>query len=173
MDKNFKEEIKSERNKIFGVGEVATNKIFNKLLEYYKSIILKAPKTIMDYSIDIALCNVNGYNKLGSIENIYKNWGDIFFIDFNNSAFMENEINEDGNICIGEGINFSDISNIQEIKNIQFSLSELINLCKEYNFKIRLYARNDYDCITAVEINIYESYEDIDLISIYMESIQR
>ncbi|MDO5569537.1 MAG: hypothetical protein Q4G04_05475 [bacterium] len=171
MKKEIRQELQNIRQELYVKNTISTKEVFEKILDYYKSMVLKASRKTMDYTIDIALSNVNGYNKLGGIDNLYKNWDDKYFIDFNNSAFVENIINETGNMETGNVITF-DNTELQVLKDTPFSLKEIISLCKEYDFRIRLIAKNDYDTTTSIEIILYESYLEDTNIKIYLNSIK-
>ena len=94
----FKEEIEKARKEKLGLDKVDTKKVFDSILSVYKEKVIDAPRNIMGYTIDIVICNMNKYNKLGSKEYLYSEWGDNFYVDLNNSIFFEVEIDEDGDI---------------------------------------------------------------------------
>lgn len=172
MKESLRAQIINERKTKLGLEKVDTKKIFDSIINYYRKKVTDAPRNIMGYSIDIAICNMNNYNKLGKIDNLYKEWGDNFFIDLNNSAFVELEVNNDGNTESYEGIDFKDVSELNEVKNISFSLREFINLCKESDIKIKIYAKEDYDHITTLEITPYESFNMDDELNCYLKSTE-
>lgn len=78
------ENIKNEINNIIkhklGLTSINTNSVFDILMKYYKKIVINAPRNIMGYTIDIALANTNGYNRLEALDKPYKIWGDIYLL---------------------------------------------------------------------------------------------
>lgn len=160
MDSNFKNEILNSRKEKLGLSKVDTELVLSTLLKYYKSNIIKSPKTTMDFVIDIAISNMNGYNKLGKVEYLYDNWGDSYYIDFNNSAFVKIKINDNGDMENDVVITFNDINEIINIKNVSFSLKEIILLCKKYNFKIDIFTSDDLNYTTMLEITIQQPYNN-------------
>lgn len=171
---NFKEELEKARKEKLGLDKVDTKKVFDDILKYYKEKVIDAPREVMGYSIDIAISNMNNFNKLGGLEYLYEEWGDNYFVDMKNSAFLEMTVNDDGNTEGDEQITFSDIDELKEVANISFSLVELINLCKEYNIRIRIYAKSDYDYMTSLEISPYESYnQNEDSIRTYLNTVKK
>lgn len=157
MYTNFAEKILEERNKKLGLYNINTNHIFNTILNSYKNILLNAPREIVDYVICISFTNVNGLRNLGELKNLYSNWGDVFFIDNNNSSFTADEVNKDGKIDISEGIDFKNIKELEKIKSQCFSLKELINLCKENNFNIKIFSKDD-DFDSMIEITVLKKF---------------
>ena len=171
----FKEEILKARKEKLGLDKVDTKRVLDCILNAYKEIILDAPRNIIGYSIDIFISNMNNYNKLGNIENLYAKWGDNFYVDLNNSVFFEMEVDEEGNLNGDneEKVYFRDRDELKEIENISFSLKEVIDYCKENDFKIRLCGSDIYDSPTAVEIEPYESYdENNESVNCYLNSIK-
>ena len=166
---SLREEIINERIVNLGLDKVDTKQVFNELINYYRKEIQKKPRTFVGFAIDIALSNYNNCNRLGLIEKLYKKWGDTFYIDFNNSAFVELEINRDGNVETGESIEFIEIDNLKNIENTAFSLKELIEICRESNMHIELYAKSEED-ITSVEILPNDVFEEKYKIKLYLES---
>lgn len=54
---------------------------------------------------------------------LIKNGGDIFYIDLNNFVFCKEVINEDGDIiCNDNCINLNNITELEKLNNISFSL---------------------------------------------------
>ena len=92
----------------------------------------------MGYTIDIALANMNGYNRLESPDKLYKIWGDIYFISLNDSAFVKNEINYQGEAMLNECIDFCNIDELKILKNISFSLQKIIELCRINDIRVKL-----------------------------------
>ena len=78
------ENIKNEINNIIkhklGLTSINTNSVFDILMKYYKKIVINVPRNIMGYTIDIALANTNGYNRLEALDKPYKIWGDIYLL---------------------------------------------------------------------------------------------
>ena len=54
---SLKNEIIEERKKNLGLNETNTKMIYDKIISYYKKIIVQAPRYIIDYVIDITICN--------------------------------------------------------------------------------------------------------------------
>ena len=59
---NLKFEFDNERKKYLGLDECNTEKVYKTLIDYYKQKLLKAPRNIIGYSIDIVICNMNYYS---------------------------------------------------------------------------------------------------------------
>ena len=90
------------------------------------------PKYIIDYVIDITICNMNNYNRLGKLD------------DLNNSVFLGQEVDEDSYIeSSDERIYFSDISEFSDIENVSFSIKEMIDLCMKDDFSIRIFTKDN------------------------------
>ena len=171
---NLKFEFDNERKKYLGLDECNTEKVYKTLIDYYKQKLLKAPRNIIGYSIDIVICNMNYYNKLGKLENLNKTWGDRnFYVDINNSALVEMIINKDGNMESSfTDMPFSKIKEFKDIDNISFSLKELIELCQKDNFNIKIYAKDSYDDQTTVEIESYMPFDMNESIEKYLETVK-
>lgn len=101
--------------------------------------------------------------------------GDIFFIDISLSCFEENKVDAFGNIKDGADTNFlffEDIEELKKIENISFSLKQLIDYCKEYNFEIILFDSDEYSEST-IYITPYLPYDPYDPdINQYLQSIK-
>ena len=165
--------ILDERKKYLGLTKVDTEKIYNEILEGYKQAIIKAPRDVFEYSIDIVLCNMNFYNKLGDLKKLNETWGDSnFFVDTTNSEYVKLYVDDEGNIDSDEGIYFKDAINIDEIKDISFSLKELTELCKKDNVFIRIYAREEENYETTVEIRPNKPFEMHDSVKEYLETVK-
>lgn len=156
---NLRDEIINARKEKLGLTEKNTKKIFDLIIQNYKELILDAPRNIMGYSINLIVCNMNGYNKLGSIEKLYKENDDTFYVDMKNSTYLEVEVDEEGRTFADNDKKFKEFSNLSVIENISFSIKELIELCKENNILFRLYTQNDYDYDTAIEIEPFKVYD--------------
>lgn len=175
MDNNIKkiqQEIRELRMKKLGLTIVSTKKVFDTLLDCYKETLINAPRGTIDYSICISICDFNGYNRLGKVEELYNKWGDNYFIDLNNSVFLGKSLDSDGNVEYDSEINFKDIPKLQEIINIQFSLKEIIEMCQEYNVRIKLFSKDDDVDESAIEIDVNESFNSEEKnIKIYLDSV--
>lgn len=168
---SLNEDIEKIRKKKLGLDTLDTNKIYNDLLNYYKKNIIDKPREVRGYTIDIAISNMNNYSKLGKIESLYSIWGDNYYIDFNNSAFIQNNVNKDGDIESFEEIQFNDISELKEIKKISFSLKDIIELCKRSNINVKLFAKDDNNYITTLEIIPYEAFKLNNNVDFYIKSM--
>lgn len=171
MDKNFKSDLIKERKEKLGLNDTNTSEVFNTILIHYKKTLLDAPKNISDYSISIVFTNMNGLNHLGIIDELYQTWGDNYFVDKNNSSLVPLEVNEDGQIEFDDSISFKDISGLENIDQTSFSLKELIDLCKEYNFNIKLYSKDDDD-VSTIEIEVLKSFIENESIDRYLKQIK-
>jgi len=98
MKEQLKNEILAARKAKFNLNTISTIEVFNKVINAYKKLLLEAERDLHEYTIDIILCDLSGFNRLGGIEELYKKWGDIFFVDLNNSAFVPDFVNEEGDI---------------------------------------------------------------------------
>ena len=171
----FKEEIEKARKEKLGLDKVDTKKVFDSIMSVYKEKVIDAPRNIMGYTIDLVICNMNKYNKLGNKEYLYSEWGDNFYVDLNNSSFFEVEIDEDGDINHDNEneLYFKDRSELKEIENISFSLKELISYCEKNNFKVRLCDNSPSNSPTTIEIEPYEPYNQNEKsINCYLKSIK-
>ena len=170
---DFRDEIEKERKEFLGLNKLDTKKIFESIINFYKEKLIKSPRKIIGYAIDIVICNMNYYNKLGKLENLSKAWGDSnFYVDLRNSTFSEQSINELGDLEGIESISFKDISELTEIENISFSLKEIIDLCKEYNISIKIYAQDKEDYETTLEISPYLPFTMNDSIKTYLNTLK-
>lgn len=166
--------INEMRKQKLGLESQDTNKLFETIMNVYESKIIEEPREIMDYVIDITISNMNGFNKLGAIENIYDQWGDYFYIDLNNSAFAIESINKNGDIEINQTIEFSEIPQFSEIKDISFSLSDMIKLCKEHDLYVKLFSDSTQDSdSTSIEIIPYKKFDNENSIVIYLSSLDK
>lgn len=90
---------------------------------FYKSKIINENRNTIGYTIDLVIANMNDFNRLGDVKKINQKWGEIFYIDLNNSSFCKEVINEDGDIiCNDNYINFNDITELEKLNNVSFSL---------------------------------------------------
>lgn len=170
---DFREEILNERKKKLGLDMVDTKKVFETILNGYKKEIVNAKKEIIGYTIDIAICNMNGYNRLGTLENLYKNLGDNnYYIDLKNSFFVEIETNDDGDTESYGDIPFQKITEFEGIKDTAFSIKELIDLCKDKDFMVKIYAEDDANHITTIEIKPYEEFKLHNTVKNYLDLLE-
>ena len=152
------QEIEELRKVKLGLDKIDTNLIFNKIISVCKSKILNEQKNVIGYTIDIVLTNMNGINKLGDIEHLYQRWGDIFYLDFNNSVFCKDEVDEESNIISNDSENFLDIKELLQIKDVALSLKEMIEICSENNINIKLFTKEDNSTETTIEIKPYVDF---------------
>ena len=170
---DFKEDILKQRKEYLGLDKVLTKLIFEQIIDYYKNLVVKAPREVIGYTIDIVICNMNFYNKLGSLENLNKTWGDTnLYVDLNNSEFVSQTSNDDEYEEIIEELSFRDISEFKEFKNISFSLKEMIELCRQYDFSLKILAKDDKDHETTLEISPYLPFAMNDNIKCYLETLK-
>lgn len=171
MDMRF--EFEKERKQFLNLTECDTKRIYTKILDNYRRNIIHAPRKVVGYAIDIVICNMNGYNKLGKLEEINSIWGDNnFYVDINNSLFLELIVNNDGDIDTGnEKIYFNSIDELRDIENISFSIKEFIELCKNDDFNILLCAR-DENTETSIEIEPYKKFNMNKSIEKYLNTIK-
>ena len=127
-------------------------------MKVYKSKIVNEARNIMGYTLDVVVANMNGFNRLGNSQNIYQKWGDNFYIDFYNSVFCKEEVDENGDLVSNKSEAFSEINELDSIKNISFSLKEIILICKQNNIDIKLHTKDDYSTMTTLEIKPYEGH---------------
>ena len=178
MDMRF--EYAKERKEFLNLTECDTKKIFTIIFDIYKQKILTAPRKTVDYSIDIIMCNMNGFNRLGKLDNLYNTWGDNnFYVDINRSAYRALEVHWDGSIALGSNtLKFGSIKELKNIDNISFSLKELIELCKKDDFKVRIYARDEEssignEALTLVRIETYKKFEMNESIEEYLKTVKQ
>ena len=157
---NLRDEIINARKEKLGLTEKNTEKVFNSLLQNYKEILLNAPRNIMGYTIDLVICNMSGYNKLGGAERLYNDNKDIVYVDINNSTYFENEVDEEGNTVSDRSKKFKEYSELDILQNISFSIKEFIDLCKENDIYVRLFAKEDYETETTLEIEVSRTFND-------------
>ena len=162
---DFRKEIKQERKKYLKLEKTDTKRIYDLIINFYKEKIIIAPRNVVDYSIDIIVCNMNYYNRLGKVEELNERWGDSnFYVDLNNSVLVPIEVQDDGTIeSFGDNIEFKENSKFQEIDNTSFSIKEMIELCQRDNLCIRLCSKDDEfeSCIEIVPNRIFEMNENI------------
>ena len=171
---NIKNEINNIRKHKLGLTSINTNQVFDILMKYYKKIVINAPRNIMGYSIDIALANMNGYNRLEAPDKLYKIWGDIYFISLNDSAFVKNEINYQGEAMLNECIDFCNIDELKILKNISFSLQKIIELCRINDIRVKLFPPDQYEKFTTLEIRPYEKFNSKEeSIILYLNSMSQ
>lgn len=155
----IKSKIEDIRKDKFGLNKEDTNLIFDTIMNVYKTKIIDCSKEIIGYTLDIVIANFNGYNRLGNINEIYKIWGDKFYVDLNNSTFCKDQVNEDGDLEFNENPEeFSKIKELEKLKNISFSLSNFISLCKENNINIKIFAKDNLDTVTTIELKPYMKF---------------
>lgn len=176
----FNKEVENERKKYLGLDKVDTEKVYTTIIEDYKKRIIEAPRKIFGYTIDIVICNINYYNRLGDLKNLNSNWGDSnFFVDLKHSVYMEMGVNDDGNIESYDDIEFNSIEEFKELENISFSLKEIIELCKKDNFEINIFTyAKEYDETdreeneTTIEITPYMPFKENDNIKTYLDTLK-
>ena len=166
---SIKNEIESIRKEKLGLNRHDTELILNTLMSVYKNKIVNENQEVMGYTLDIVFTNINGFNRLGDVKSIYQRWGDNFYIDFINSAFCKEVVNQDGDLFSDESEIFTTFN---KIKDISFSLKEMIDFCKYNNINVRLYAKDDYSTMTTIEIKPYENFNPSeDSINEYLSTI--
>lgn len=169
---SIKNEIESIRKEKLGLNRHDTELILNTLMSVYKNKIVNENQEVMGYTLDIVFTNINGFNRLGDVKSIYQRWGDNFYIDFINSAFYKEVVNQDGDLFSNESEIFTTFTDLNKIKDISFSLKELIDFCKYNNINVRLYAKDDYSTMTTIEIKPYENFNPSeDSINEYLSTI--
>ena len=170
---NIKNEIDNLRKEKLGLNDHNTKLVLNTIIDVYKSKIINENRNTIGYGIDLVIANMNGLNRLGDVEKINQKWGDIFYIDLNNSAFCKEVINEDGDIiCNDNCINFNDIIELEKLNNVSFSLKDLITLCNEENINIKLFTKEDYSTMTTLEMKLYENFDpNEDSINKYLSTV--
>lgn len=167
-------EILKQRNEKFGLNNTDTSKILDNLLTIYVEMIFNAPQNVTSYTIHLIIKNANGLNKLGNIEDLYENWGDNYFLDYNNCLFLPYIVDTDGNLEIGNEIYFKNINKLIGIKDIAFSLSELIDICKSENIQIIIYSENSTsENFIIIEIDPTKKYIEHNSLNTYLNSIQK
>ena len=104
---------------------------------------------------------------------LIKNGEIFFYIDLNNSVFCKEVINEDGDIiCNDNCINLNNITELEKLNNISFSLKDLILLCNENNINIKLFTKDDYSTMTTLEMKLYENFDpNEDSINKYLSTV--
>ena len=169
---NLKKEIEQARKEYLGLTEFDSKKIFENIMKSYNKLLIDSPRAVVDYTIDIAICNMNFYNRLGKLEELNKRWGDNkFYVDLRKSAFVSEEINDDGNMESIDDILFKDIPELKIIENTSFSIKEIIELCKANNYRINIFAKEEQEHITSLEVAPYKDYEINDNIKRYLETL--
>ena len=171
---SLKNEIIEERKKHLGLNETNTKMIYDKIISYYKKIIVQAHRYIIDYVIDITICNMNNYNRLGKLDDLNRNWGDRnIFVDLKKSVFLGQEVDEESYIeSSDEGIYFSDISDFSDIENISFSIKEMIDLCMKDDFSIRILSKDDSENPSSIELEPHRKFEMTEDIKTYLNSLK-
>ncbi len=175
VNNKFNEEIENIRKEKLSLNRVDTDMIFDIIMDYYKKKIVNESRNIKGYTFDIAICDMNGYNKLGNISNMYQKWGDLYFVDLKNSTLIKVIINDDGDEELNETISFHNIGELNdliELRDISFSLKELINMCEKNNFKVDLFSDDSEENITTLEITPYKHFDkDRKSINVYIDSV--
>lgn len=156
---SIKNEIESIRKEKLGLNRHDTELILNTLMSVYKNKIVNENQEVMGYTLDIVFTNINGFNRLGDVKSIYQRWGDNFYIDFINSAFCKEVVNQDGDLFSDESEIFTTFTDLNKIKDISFSLKDLIVLCNENNINIKLFTKDDYSTMTTLEMKLYENFD--------------
>ena len=134
---SIKNEVDIIRKENLKLNKKDTKLVFETLMKVYKSKIVNEARNIMGYTLDVVVANMNGFNRLGNSQNIYQKWGDNFYIDFYNSVFCKEEVDENGDLVSNKSEAFSEINELDSIKNISFSLKEIILICKQNNIDIK------------------------------------
>lgn len=174
MKEQLKKEILETRKQKLNLNVVSTEEVFNKIIHAYKNLLFDADRNVFDYTIDITLCDLSGFNRLGDIEHLYQKWGDYYFVDLNNSAFVPDVVNEEGQLESEESIYFSKVEILKDVRDIQISLKEWINLCQKENIELKIYAKDDYNHNTVIEININGIFnEENQQVKSYLDSISK
>ena len=169
---NIKNEVDIIRKENLKLNKKDTKLVFETLMKVYKSKIVNEARNIMGYTLDVVVANMNGFNRLGNSQNIYQKWGDNFYIDFYNSVFCKEEVDENGDLVSNKSEAFSEINELDSIKNISFSLKEIILICKQNNIDIKLHTKDDYSTMTTLEIKPYEGHiQDDTNIDNYLMSV--
>ena len=79
---------------------------------------------------------------------------------------------ENGDLVSNKSEAFSEINELDSIKNISFSLKEIILICKQNNIDIKLHTKDDYSTMTTLEIKPYEGHiQDDTNIDNYLMSV--
>lgn len=170
---NFNEKIQNERKKHLGLDKVDTEKVYTTIINCYKKKLIEAPREILGYSIDIVMCNMNYYNKLGDLKSLNNKWGDTnFYVDLRNSSFLEQGVDDEGNIESYDSIAFNDLKELKELEDMSYSLKEMIDLCKKDNFNIKIFADSKEDYETTIEITPYQSFEENNSINVYLDTLK-
>lgn len=165
-------DFEKERKHFLNLAECDTKTIFTKIFDFYKQKIINSPRNIAGYTVDLIMCTMNGFNKLGKLEELNSVWGDNnFYVDLNNSSFFELIVDKDGDIKTGKQINFKDVNVLKDIENIPFSLKELIELCRSNDFQIVLFAK-DYNEGTTAEIDPYRKFNMNESIEEYLKTVR-
>ena len=155
-----------------GLDGIDTNKVFQHILKSYEKMILEASKSIVYYTIDIVIMNANGLKNLGEVNRIYEVWGDNYFVDFETSTFIPWEVNDKGSMEISDPINFQSILGLEAVEKTPISIKELIDLCKENNFKIKMFSEKQADDVFTIEVDIFKQFAEIDVMD-YLCSLNR
>ena len=95
---SIKNEVDIIRKENLKLNKKDTKLVFETLMKVYKSKIVNEARNIMGYTLDVVVANMNGFNRLGNSQNIYQKWGDNFYIDFYNSVFCKEEVDENGDL---------------------------------------------------------------------------
>lgn len=157
---NIKNEIDNLRKDKLELNNHDTELVLNTIIDVYKSKIINENRNTIGYTIDLVIANMNGFNRLGDVKKINQKWGDIFYIDLNNSVFCKEVISGDGDIiCNDNCINFNDITELEKLNNVSYSLKDLITLCNEENINIKLFTKEDYSTMTTLEMKLYENFD--------------
>ena len=129
---SIKNEVDIIRKENLKLNKKDTKLVFETLMKVYKSKIVNEARNIMGYTLDVVVANMNGFNRLGNSQNIYQKWGDNFYIDFYNSVFCKEEVDENGDLVSNKSEAFSEINELDSIKNISFSLKEIIDILHDF-----------------------------------------
>jgi len=70
MKEQLKNEIQAARKAKFNLNTISTIEVFSKVISAYKKLLLEAERDLHDYTIDVTLCDLSGFNKLGAIEEL-------------------------------------------------------------------------------------------------------
>ena len=171
---DFRKEIEEERKKKLGLDRADTYMVYQILKEYYEKKIIDAKRNIVGYTIDLVICNMYGFNRLGSLEKLNETWGDgNFYIDLNNSGMISDEVTEDGDIDTGdEDISFESVENLKMLSDVSFSIKGLIELCERDDFGIKLLFKDKEDYSSVIEIQPFKPFEKNDNINKYLATLK-
>ena len=71
---SIKNEVDIIRKENLKLNKKDTKLVFETLMKVYKSKIVNEARNIMGYTLDVVVANMNGFNRLGNSQNIYRKW---------------------------------------------------------------------------------------------------